>query len=181
MKCINDFIVTIENPFKDKIQTQSGVELYVDKRYSQKTSANTIVIVDEVPLDNKTNIKKGDKIFIDPTVLIRMVYMKTGEHDSRFKISKDKYKVPQNLVIAKFNNDWECVNEYVLCKQVEEQQGDIINPLKKFKTNQHEVVFTNEEINVSAGDLVWTTDMGIDVELEGKPYKWFRNKDIIAK
>jgi hypothetical protein len=181
MKAVKDFIVHIEEPFKKSVQTASGLDLQLDRRFSPTMTANVEVTVVEEPLDNKTPIKKGQKIFIDPTIVFRQAYEKTGEHRSQYEVAENTYRVPQNLVIMYYNKEWKCIADNNLTEPVMEE---INNPLlinQKVDPNKAKIAFTNPDSEVEPGEVVHTTGLFAEVYFQNKKYLWYRNRHIIAK
>lgn len=185
MRAIKEFIVEIKDPFKDHIETEGGLKLFKDRRWSPKETANIVVTVLEEPLDNPTEIKKGMQIAIDPTVLFRQVYAKQGEAESANKIKEDFYRIHKSqIVMYKENNNWVCYNNNVLTEQIEEHihySSLLVAPTKKISKDKVKVAIVNKDTEVNTGDVVFVNDMGVDFYLEGKHYLWYRNQDILAK
>lgn len=181
MRAIKDFIVHIEEPFKKSVQTESGLDLQLDRRWSPTMTANVEVTVVEEPLDNKTPIKKGQKIFIDPTVVFRQSYEKTGEHRSQYEVAQDTYRVPQNLIIMYFDKEWRCIADNSLAEPVIEETNNLLIVNKKVDPKKAKIVYTNPDSEVAPGDIVYTSGLFAEVYFQNKKYLWYRNRHIIAK
>lgn len=186
MRALKEFIVEIKEPFKDHVETEGGLKLFKDRRWSPKETANIVVTVLEEPLDNPTEIKKGMQIAIDPTVLFRQVYVKQGEAESANKIKDDFYRIHKSqIVMYKENENWVCYNNNVLTEQIEEQVNIsnliVVPTAKQISKDKVKVAIANKDSQVNTGDVVFVNDMGVDFYFENKHYLWYRNQDILAK
>lgn len=196
MKGYFEFIVHIPNKHNDTIDTNSGVKIYADKRFSSKRTANNVVEVVEVPVKNKTCIKKGYLLFVDPTILLNQVYSKTGEQESIYLVDREKslFRIPENLILMyqkNINEEWIGFDENLLCDYPTQEkpkekvlESGIIIPIKskqKKTTPRFSVVYNNKESGIETGEkVVVKTDMVVDVWFNSKKYAWLRNKDVLG-
>lgn len=196
MKGIKDFIIQLDKPYSETIKTESGLELYGDKRWSPERMSNRIGIVQETPFNHKTPIQIGYEVLIDPTILYEQMYHLThGVQQSIFLLDRNKslYKIEPNMIVLYRENkdsEWKGYLENGLYEIPKKEKIEhktihgIIIPKTAQKQQENTIaylVFGNEELGLEKGVKVLVDDCGgIEFYLEGKSYWWFRNRDLIA-
>jgi co-chaperonin GroES (HSP10) len=115
MKSITSFIVEIEQPIKDKIQTSSGVELFIDTRFNEfqyRTTSGKIIAVPSI-LSNKRNdtdqhgasfVKPGDTLYFHHLVVMDKTQALVGV-DNHFMVKYDPVHTLNNQAIAYKDQD----------------------------------------------------------------------------
>lgn len=196
MKGLNHFIVSIPKKYKDTYVTESGLELYADRRWSLEKVGNTVVEVLEIPLNYDGPISTGDLLFLDIDTLARQKYVKGGELESQHLIDREKnlYKIDASLILAykfKDGGEWLGFGENVLCDKVKEKKEPTSNLIILPTDNKEEVVKNKlkvavlnndiKEQGVCIGDVVYVKPtVIIDVWLENKLYTRVRNRDVLG-
>ncbi len=201
MKAIKDFIIHLPVPYSDKFKTESGIEIYADKRFSADRLSNREATIVEVPLHGDFELKPGYKVMVDPTILYEQVYKLTGgTQKSVFLVDEKKslYKVDPSLIVLFKESDeteWKGFQQNAIYELVEEtkpadaplESAFIFIPestLPKYKQDRARLKYPNEELleEIAVGDeVIVKPDMAVEYWIDGKTYKWFRNSDVIAK
>lgn len=195
MKGVNDFIIQIKDPFAEKFKTESGTELYADKRWMPQQLSNRIGVVISVPFAFETEIQSGHEVLIDPTILFEQDYhLTSGTQESIFLVDKEKslYKIQPNLIVLhreNSNSKWNGhmnngLFEKVKAGKVEEIKSILFipdNAQKEFEEGIAKVFISNEDLGAKSGQKVYVKeDHGIEFFLDGKSYWWYRNEDVLA-
>ncbi|MGH2666051.1 hypothetical protein [Flavobacterium sp.] len=195
MKGINDFIIQIKEPFKEKFKTESGVEFYGDKRWMPQQLSNRIGIVVNVPFAFKTEIKPGHEVLVDPTILYEQDYHLTGgAQESIFLVDKAEmlFKIKPNLIVLHRENNsapWKGHLNNGLFEQVEAAKTEPVSSFliiqesvqKEFEHGKARVAIVNDELKAEPGQVVFVKEEhGIEFFLDGKSYWWYRNEDVLA-
>ncbi len=199
MKALKEFIIQIEKPFSDTIETKGGLKIYGDKRFSAERLSNRIGKVISTPIETETNIQVGFEVLIDPTILFEQVYHLTGgRQDSVFLVDKKKmyYKVdPRLVVLFRENNraEWKGYLNNAIYQSVVDDKAPlplesafihiVENNLTQHKPNRAKLLYGNEtilkEVNVGQ-ELIVKEEMGIPFYIDGETCLWYRNEDVIA-
>lgn len=196
MKGYRDFIVKVDNLTEDKITTEGGLELFLDRRMSKKQVTNTVVEVVSTPCTYNGPVKAGFKLLVDPTIFFTQVYEKGGEMDSINLIDPKKnwYKVNPSMVIA-YNEGpgfiWTGFEDNILVKKITETKkeplkmiGSIIVPemsKEDLDTKKYKVEISNNNTDVKEGDTVFVNEMMVvDIFFKERKLSWIRNKDLLA-
>ncbi len=194
MKGLKHFIVRIPEKFSQTFKTESGVVLHADRRFSAKVVMNNVVDVLELPLKYNGPINIGDKLFVDPTVLLWQSYVKGGEQENRNLIDREKglYKVHPNMIIMHrpLNGNWIGHGENLLLEPVlaaKLKSGQLIIPesaQKKTVDNKGKIAFSNPDLisqGVDKNTVVFTKGtMFVDIWFENTKYLWTKNKYLMA-
>lgn len=195
MKSINDFIVYTDVVFNDTFKTANGVELFADKRFSQKRLAQLEVEIKELPLNYKGEDIKGYKALVDATIYFQNDYNHGKGVNNEIEGHKGFFKIQPSMIIAVRENEsseWVGFDDNLLVEQVmsenkETTSGLIILEIKKSEPVQGlaKVAVTNKKMiddDVNVGDTIKYNDyFGVDVHIEGRLLKWIRVKDCLAK
>lgn len=193
MRGTRDFVLHIPNKYNEKYKTESGLEIYGDHRWMAKELANTIVDVVETPFNYDGPIKKGDKVFVDSTLVMQGIH-KEGVIDSPFLIDRENgwYKSRLELIIAYSSDNgttWHCSEDNILLNQVKSNGEETVNGIIRVKpqsTNnvQMEVFLSNKELiedGIDQGtNLYVDKSLMIEVKFNGKNLVWLKNKDLFA-
>lgn len=198
MKLVKHFVVHIPNLHNQKTVSDSGFELHQDRRWNTKETANTVIDVLETPLNYKGDIKKGDQIFVDATLILQAINVKGFENENNYLIDREKqlYRVDPNFIIAyklKGVKDWIGFEDNLLCKKVVTQKknedkvlksGIIIPGIIERSEDRLEVVIINKNISIQGvkklDNVISKKLMEVDVWLNKAPLVWLRNKDVLA-
>ena len=193
MRGTRAFVLHIPNKYNEKYTTESGLEIYGDHRWMAKDLANTIVDVVQVPFGYEGPIKKGSKVFVDPTLVMQGIH-KEGVIDSPYLIDREEgwYKSPENLIIAVSNDNqktWSCINNNVLLTRVKKDKDAKVNGIiqvgeENSRNTEMAVFMSNDaliEDGISAGDKLYVDDrLVISVKFNGKDLTWLNSKDLFA-
>lgn len=197
MRGFKDFVVHISKRYSETFKTDSGLELYGDRRWSAKELANTVVEVVETPLNYEGPIKKGSSLFIDPTVIFNQMYEKTGEQENINLLDRDEklYKVEPEMIIAYLVEDggyWKGFGKHFLAERIVEEQEEtksslIIMPESKPKEVRGRVKafilndFLREQ-GIEHGDEIYVDEHSpIDVKLGDVKLVWYNSNEALAK
>jgi co-chaperonin GroES (HSP10) len=152
--------------------------------------ANTQVQVVQLPFDYDGPVGVGTTLLIDATVVLTMMYNKTGEHESIHMVDREKgfYRVDKSMIIAYqlHEKDWVGFNEHVLIERIPYkhiQKGPLKIPInQKFEKGKGVLVAGNNELEGAIkGDAVYFNEMYcVEVWLNEKSYLWVRNRDVFA-
>jgi len=192
---LHDFIIKVDKEFQDTFRTESGLELYADKKFSPDKLATRIATVQEVPKFYNGLIKKGMQVFIDHTVFLRETYQRQGTVENIYTIDAQRglYKIQDELIYMYRENEsatWQGNNDNLLIQEVieeveEEKIGSIIlSPSKSVRKGVHIVVYDNKSLNelgVKKGSKVIINEMlRMPITIDGEQYYQLNNKDIFA-
>ena len=191
MQGVREYIIKIEQAFKDEIKLKSGLELKVVSKLDQPKYSNRIGEVISTPARGDNHIEKGSKVLIDPTVLFKQIYR--GQYqESMFLVDKEKgyYRVEPNMVIMyQKDNTWYCNNHNVLIEpiytEVDFNSGIYLNPIKKLKKNYGKIAYINKKLleeGLKVGDeVIHVSNREFEFEFEGNIYFQMRDVDVLAK
>ena len=200
MKSHNDFIVHIPQKHNDRFTTESGTKIFLDSRFSEKTTANNVFEVVETPVTYNGPIKPGCVLLVDPVVVHSQDYNKWGEEQNQFLVDADKnlYKVNSSLIICYsfgWGMEFKGFEDNLICqkhkqeKENQEKIGSIYIPdSAKEKTKDSpvlKVIIDNDELNsesVYKEDLIYYRPFGaVPINLRGNELIWLRNRYVLGK
>lgn len=200
MKSITSFIVEIEQPIKDKIQTPSGIELFIDTRFNEfqyRTTRGKVIAVPSV-LNNKRNTtdpssnslpKPGDTLYFHHLVVMDKTQALVGV-DNYYMVKYDPVHTLNNQTIAyKDQITGEVIPLFGWCllspAPNEEQEEGIIKIVKiKEEPETLGVVakMCNElkDVNLKIGDVVgFARGMDYRVDIDGVELYRTRIQDLL--
>lgn len=192
---MQDFIIKVDKEFQDTFKTDSGIELYADKKFSQDKLATRVAEVLEVPKFYNGPIKAGMQVFIDHTIFLRETYGAHGTVENIYTIDAQKglYKIMDCLIYMYRENEsatWQGNNDTLLVEEVieeaaEEKIGSIIlAPSKPVRKGVHKVVYDNNllnEMGVKKGQKVIVDQkLRMPISMDGKQYYQLNNSDVFA-
>lgn len=197
MKGLNHFVVHIPKKWSDSYKTESGLELYADRRWSLKEVGNTVVKIVETPLNYTGPIQNGFELFIDINTLSQQSYVIGGELENQHLIDRKNklYKIDNSLIIAyrkDKNSGWIGFGDTVLCSKIKESKENVTSNLIYVPGNHVEKVVegkyvlkilneTVEELGVTIGDTIYVEkNLFIDVRLEDEQLVRIRTRDILG-
>lgn len=197
MKGYKDFIVHVPSKDDGEIKTKSGVVIYADPRYSKKHTANNVFEVVETPHNYDGPIRKGCRLLVDPTLMMEMMYQKTGKQDNIYLIDREKshYKVEPGLIVAWSKGEGTVFNGFrnnLIVEIVEKEykevkmHGIIVPDIAKRKDPNciAKIIVLNEhakELGLSYEDEVYINkQMAIDIKMPLGKATWIRTKDVLA-
>lgn len=110
MKSITSFIVKIDQPIKDKIQTASGVELFVDTRFNEfqyRTTSGEVIAVPSAAInkrsaaasDSQSFVQPGDTLYFHHLVVMDKTQALSGV-DDHYMVKHDPVHTLNNQAIA---------------------------------------------------------------------------------
>lgn len=196
MQHIYNYIIKLSKEFNDTFKTESGIELYGDKDFSQDRLSNRYAVIIGQPLlfDGEL-LELETKVLIDPTVYYHSIH---GEDDdlqlttNTIDRQKGIYSIePENIVLYKKEGKWfgyldNFLGKCVFKKKQDKVVGGIILELgKNEKTNQYEIVYPNKflsEHDANTDDVLYMKPkMGVSVWIDGKEFTWLRNSEVLGK
>ena len=195
MKSTFEFIIKQDNIFNDKFTTKNGVELFLDKRFSQEKLVNKEVEVIEIPLLLKTNIKVGDKVLIDPTIFHSMNNELSGdiENPNIVNAKEGYYKISAEMIVCykdKSTNEWvgfqnNLIVEKIINSDKINDSGLILQEnIQEFEKDRAIVKIINEnliDLGISEGyKIAIEHDYLVPFYIDGKEFFWCNNELILG-
>lgn len=199
MQGIKDFIIHLPQAYNEHIETQSGVKIYADKRFSPERLSNREATIVSKPAIGTFDLEPGFKVLVDPTIVFEQHYKLThGAQQSIFLVDAKKslYKIDPSMIVCYRQDEgesWQGFQENGLYELVEAKKPETPALESSFlyippsvagkEKNRAKLLYGNKELleDVSVGqEVIVNSEMGIDYWINGINYKWFRNKDVIA-
>lgn len=193
MKAVHNYIIEINEKFKDHITLNSGDKLFVDQRYTFHKNANVLHTIKETPIVNPLNIEKGADVVIDPIIMHDFL-----DQDGTKVMTGNQISVSENLFMLSQRNiyffkdkesqTYFSPNDYVLAKKIEiEQPKSSFLFIPESTTKQHEqhkVVLHSNSVsnnNLTKGTIA-TTDinLGAPFYINEEEFLLFREKHFFA-
>lgn len=193
MKSVHDYIIEINEKFKDYITLNSGDKLFVDKRFTFHRNANVLHKIKETPIVNSLNIEKGTDVVIDPIIMHDFLDQDGTKTTSGNQISETKnlFIVTQrNIYFIKDNKTqtFFSPNDYILAKKIETEllkSSFLFIPETTIKTyEQNKVMLHSNSLtnnNLTKGSVA-TTDisLGAPFYINEEEFLLFREKHFFA-
>lgn len=196
MKALHHFILHLPKEYRDTFVTESGFELYMDKRMSpDKLSVRTATVI-ATPALQDTVIKPGYEVMVDDTI-VRHVIFKKVEQESAFVVDKKKgyYKIePEMIVLYRENaeSDWQAYGENLMVTKIMEQAENAVEstliatlpkapkPVKDRALILYPSVFMQDQ-GIKKGDEVVThPDAGIPFYVGTETWYHLHNRHVKA-
>ena len=190
MKTFDLFVVEIKKRIHDTLNTESGLELYIDNRFDEVKNRTTEAPVIAVPFKYDTGVEVGDTLYFHHLVVINDGQPLTGE-DNHYLVRFDPDHTGNNPAIAYKSaktGDIHPLAGWSLLERVEEReekQSDIIDvvKLKDSPVTKGKVSFTPpwvEELGLEVGDVVgFGKNMDYRITIEDKEYYRVRAEDLM--
>ena len=195
MKAVHDFIIQINQKFKDYITLNSGQKLFVDQRFTFHKNANVLHTIKETPIVNSLGIEKGTEVIIDPIIMHDFLdqdgtKVMSGNqlliNDNLFRISK------RNIYFFKDSKTQMLFspNDYILAKKIEIKTEQLKssflfipeNETKQF--DKYKVVLHSSSIsnkNLTKDNIVTTNiELGAPFYINEEEFLLFREKHFFA-
>jgi len=193
MKAVHDYIIEINEKFKDYITLNTGDKLFVDKRYTFHKNANVLHKIKETPIINALNIQKDTEVVIDPIIMHDFLDQDGTKVTSgnQISITENLFKIEKrNIYFIKDNQTqtFFSPNDYILAKKIEIEQvksSFLFIPETTTKTyDQHKVVLHSNSLsnnNLTKGTIA-TTDisLGSPFYINEEEFLLFREKHFFA-
>lgn len=195
MKGTLNFIIQLDNPYKDKFKTKGGFELYGNVDFTAERQSNRVAKVIGTPALFDSDIKEGYEILIDFSSFYRQIYQGTKQYyQNVVDADKNLYYLMPNMIICFRENtesEWKGFGTNCLVKPIFEEKNistTLILPNsateKKF-TGKVTMTYANtelQELGVENNDTMYMDIRGgVKYWFEGQEYWWVRNKDLYAK
>lgn len=193
MKAVHDYIIEINEKFKDHITLNSGVKLFVDKRFTYHKNANVLHKIKETPIVNSLNIEKNTEVVIDPIIMHEFLDQDGSKSMSgnQLLINKNLFKIEKrNIYFYKDSKTQKLYspNDYILAKKIETEKPKsdflfIPNTTTKNYDQYKVVLHSNSLLNSSlTKNTIATTDINIGVPfyIEEEEFLLFREKHFFA-
>ena len=195
MKAVHDFIIQINQKFKDYITLNSGQKLFVDQRYTFHKNANVLHTIKEMPIVNSLGIEKGTEVVIDPIIMHDFLdqdgtKVMSGNqlliNDNLFRISK------RNIYFFKDSKTQTLFspNDYILAKKIEIKTEQLkssflfipeneTKQIDKYKVVLHSSSISNK--NLTKDNIVTTNiELGAPFYINEEEFLLFREKHFFA-
>lgn len=193
MKAVHDYIIEINERFKDHITLSSGNKLFVDKRFTFEKNANVLHKIKETPIVNTLNIEKGTEVIIDPIIMHEYMGWEGEKQMSgnQLFINKNLFKIEKrNIYFFKDSKTQKLYspNDYVLAKKIETEKlksSFIFIPETTTKTyDQYKVVLHSNSLfnnNLIENTIATTNiELGVTFYIEEEEFLIFREKHFFA-
>lgn len=193
MQAVHDYIIEINEKFKDYITLNSGDKLFVDKRFTFHRNANVLHVIKETPIVNSLNLQKGTEVVIDPIIMHDFL-----DQDGTKVASGNQISLTENLFIVSQRNiyffkdnqsqEFFSPNDYILAKKIETEQPKssfLYIPESTTKHyEQNKVVLQSNSLsnnNLTKGTIA-TTDinLGAPFYINEEEFLLFREKHFFA-
>lgn len=198
MKGIRDYVIEVQNEFNDTITTESGLELYADKRFSKNELANKIAKVIETPAlkdSDEELLQPGYEVMVDITIYLKQIYEKNPLSYNRFHIKDKLFKIQPSMIVMyreDENSEWKGFNvnnvvEPIIIPESEKKTASGI--ITQFQKSRHveglaKAFALNKDLledGVKVGDTIAIKkDFGVPYYIDGKKMLWVRNSEILA-
>lgn len=193
MKAVHDYIIEINERFKDHITLNSGEKLFVDKRFTFHKNANVLHTIKETPIVNTLNIEKGTEVVIDPIIMHEYMGWEGEKQMSGNQIfmNKNLFRIEKrNIYFFKDSQTQKLYspNDYILAKKIEtEKLKSSFLFIPETTTKQYEqykvVLHSNSLFNSNlTQNTIVTTDinLGAPFYINEEEYLLFREKHFFA-
>jgi co-chaperonin GroES (HSP10) len=192
---IYHFIIEQKKAYSETFKTESGLELYGDKRFMAHKLANRICTVVNIPMSEESEIKPGYEVMIDPSIYTSITTETGGERNNPNLIDKAKgwYKIDPDIIVLYRENEqseWRGNKRNLVVEYVKEDEKTsnslIIQTVKsENKKGVAKVKYSNTEMegyDVNNGDeILFGADYNIPFPIDGKEYYWMNNSSVIGK
>ena len=195
MKAVYDYIIQINEKFKDHITLNSGDKLFVDKRFTFHKNANVLHTIKETPIVNSLNSEKGTEVVIDPIIMHDFL-----DQDGTKQTSGNQVSIPNNLFRVSQRNiyfvkdnqtqTFYSPNDYILAKKIEVKTEQLkssflfipendTKQFEKYKVVLHSSSISNKNLTK---DTIATTsiDLGAPFYINEEEFLLFREKHFFA-
>lgn len=193
MKAVHDYIIEINERFKDYITLNSGDKLFVDKRFTFQKNANVLHTIKETPIVNTLNIEKGTEVVIDPIVMHEYMGWEGEKQKSGNQIfmNRNLFKIEKrNIYFFKDSKTQQLYspNDYILAKKIETEKlkssflfipETTTKHYDKYKVVLHSNSLFNS--NLTQNTIATTNiELGIPFYIEEEEFLIFREKHFFA-
>lgn len=203
MQGIHEFIIEVKEPMKNKMSLGKA-EIFIDPSFDQTKHSNRIGKVISTPIGSDTDVKVGDEVVIQHTILMSQLYQ-GQKADSVFLVDKEKgyYRLEDSLIIMFRSNpsdEWKCNGIHAMLTPIEAEaedykEGGLIMPDSHFNTDvecntngfvkQYGIVrYLNKALadqGVEIGDKVYFVDYGdYEFNIDNEILYCMDNRDILA-
>jgi len=192
MRAIHDYIIEINQKFKDYILLDNKQKIFVDTRFTSAKNANVLHTIKQTPVVNPLNINSGDKVIIDPIVMHEFL-----DQDGVSKISTNQIFSDKNLFKISIRNIYFVIdengcyispNDYVLAKKIKAEQTEPISGLIIPKSNaefdKYKVKILSNSVSnpLLIKNAIATTnvELGAPFYIEQEEFLLFREKHFFA-
>lgn len=193
MKAVHDYIIEINERFKDHITLNSGDKLFVDKRFTFHKNANVLHTIKETPIVNTLNIEKGTEVIIDPVIMHEYMGWQ-GEKQmsgSQLFITENLFKLEKrNIYFFKDSKTQKLYspNDYILAKKMETEKlksSFLFIPETTTKHyEQYKVVLHSNSLfnsNLTENTIATTNiNLGVPFYIEEEEFLVFRERHFFA-
>jgi hypothetical protein len=193
MKAVHDYIIEINEKFKDYITLNSGDKLFVDKRFTFHKNANVLHTIKETPIVNSLNIEKGSEVIIDPIIMHDFLDQDGSKAMSanQLFITNNLFKIEKrNIYFFKDNKTQKLYspNDYILAKKIETKQlkssflyipETTTKHYEKYKVTLHSNSLFNNNLTENT-IAVTDIDLGVPFYINEEEFLLFREKHFFA-
>ncbi len=191
MRGIRDFVIYTDVVYNDTFKTESGLELFGDKRFLQKRLSQKEVVIKSCPFEYKGEDVTGWQAIIDPTIYFKNIFDHGEGQNNEVEGHKGHFTVQHNMILAVRKDEteeWQGFEKNILVKKVMDDSKEkvtssgIITELSGKKEKQGYATVDIPNCGLKTGDTVIYHDYyGVDVFLESSELLWIREKDVLVK
>jgi len=192
---IYNYIIEQKTAYSTTFKTESGLELYGDKRFLAHKLANRTCTVVNTPMSEESEIKPGYEVMIDPSIYTSITTETGGERANPNLIDKAKgwYKIEPDIIVLyrkDEQSEWKGNKRNLVVEYIKEDEKTsnslIIQTVKsENKKGVARVKYSNTEMEgygVNNGDeILFGDDYNIPFPIDGKEYYWMNNSAVIGK
>ena len=191
MKALHVFVVELEKQIHDTIETESGLNLYIDTRFEngqfpQRVTSGPVV---SPPDKYNTVVEVGDELYFKHLVVLGEGKKFTG-NDKHFVVNYDPEVALNNQAIAyksKKDGKIRCLAGWCLLEAIEEEEEEkgiieVVSLKEKLPTTAKAVYLCEEakEMGVKPGDVVgFKQNRDYRIKIDGKEYFRTRAVDLM--
>jgi len=192
---IYNYIIEQKTAYSETFKTESGLELFGDKRFMAYKLANRTCTVVNTPMSEESEIKPGYEVMIDPSIYTSITTETGGERANPNLIDKEKgwYKIEPDIIVLyrkDEKSEWKGNKRNLVVEYIKEDEKTsnslIIQTVKsENKKGVARVKYSNTEMegyDVNNGDeILFGDDYNIPFPIDGKEYYWMNNSAVIGK
>lgn len=158
MRSLYSFIVEpLDERYNNKTKV-GDIELILNTEIQDHKFVSRIGRVLETPINEKTNIRKGDLVIIHHNVFRRFNDVRGKEVNSRSYFEEDKYFVyPDQVFMYNRNGKWFPLKGFCFVKPIKEQNIFSVNPEKELTGILKYIDLDQKKQGLNVGDLIGFT------------------------
>lgn len=192
-RSLRNFIIKSDREYNASFTTESGLEIFADRRYSADRLSNRIVKVVSLPATfEDCPIQPGYEVMVDPTIYYTQQYDGKGEIENPYMMDRRNglFKIEPKMIVLyrEPEGEWKGFGDNLLIR-VEKTETELMAGSLVVGTETKEktfIAYTNEALDASGvinGDEVMIDKNAAPVSfwIDGKEHYWIETDNVIAK